>query len=206
MTEELKEVTIKVVLIGDAGVGKTTLINRYLMDTFDPFEPPTLSGGFRTKDVILEDLHTKVTLQIWDTAGQERFRALVENYYREAQFVLVCYEIISEESFDAARNWIEEVKDKAPEEAQFFICGTKSDLNDQRMIQTIHGMRLAKEYNAQFGETSAKKNNGVNEVFEEIAKKYVETIKRSPVRSSTIKTGAGRITETRPKKDKKCAC
>ncbi len=89
MTEEYKAVSIKIVLIGDSGVGKTTLVNRYVMDTFDPFEPPTLSGGFRTKEVVFEELKTKVSLQIWDTAGQERFKALVENYYKNAQFAIV---------------------------------------------------------------------------------------------------------------------
>ena len=174
MTEEYKAVSIKIVLIGDSGVGKTTLVNRYVMDTFDPFEPPTLSGGFRTKEVVFEELKTKVSLQIWDTAGQERFKALVENYYKNAQFAIVWYDITQEESFDAARNWIEEVKEKAPEDVQFYICATKSDLNDQRSIQIVHGIKLAKEYNALFGETSAKKSAGVNEAFEEIARNYVE--------------------------------
>ncbi|CAI2380748.1 unnamed protein product [Moneuplotes crassus] len=174
MSEEYKSVSIKVVLIGDSGVGKTTLVNRYVMDTFDPFEPPTLSGGFRTKEVVIEELQTKVSLQIWDTAGQERFKSLVENYYKNAQFAIVCYDITIDESFDSARNWIEEVKEKAPDDVQFYICGTKSDLNDQRAIQLVNGIKLAKEYNALFGETSAKKSIGVNEAFEQIARNYVE--------------------------------
>ena len=165
---------IKVVLIGDSGVGKTTLINRYVMDTFDAFEPPTISGGFRRKDVILDELQTRVTLQIWDTAGQEKFKSLVENYYKNAQCAIVVYDITSEESFDTARNWIEEVKEKAPEDVQIFICGSKSDLDDQRRIQIVHGMKMAKEYNALFGETSAKKNIGVSDAFEAMARNFVE--------------------------------
>ena len=165
---------IKVVLIGDSGVGKTTLINRYVMDTFDEFEPPTISGGFRRKDVILDELQTRVTLQIWDTAGQEKFKSLVENYYKNAQCAIVVYDITSEESFDTARNWIEEVKEKAPEDVQIFICGSKSDLDDQRRIQIVHGMKMAKEYNALFGETSAKKNIGVSDAFEAMARNFVE--------------------------------
>ena len=165
---------IQVVLIGDSGVGKTTLINRYVMDTFDAFEPPTISGGFRRKDVILDELQTRVTLQIWDTAGQEKFKSLVENYYKNAQCAIVVYDITSEESFDTARNWIEEVKEKAPEDVQIFICGSKSDLDDQRRIQIVHGMKMAKEYNALFGETSAKKNIGVSDAFEAMARNFVE--------------------------------
>ena len=120
-SEDYKTVTMKVVLIGDSGVGKTTLINRYVMDTFDAFEPPTISGGFRKKDVILDELKARVSLQIWDTAGQEKFKSLVENYYQNAQCAIVVYDITSEESFDAARNWIDEVKEKAPEDVQIFI-------------------------------------------------------------------------------------
>ena len=82
--EKMRNVTMKVVLIGDSGVGKTTLINKYVHDTFDAFEPSTISGGFRKKVVKFKDLNTNVTLQIWDTAGQERFRSIVSNYYKDA--------------------------------------------------------------------------------------------------------------------------
>mmetsp|Transcript_26399 Transcript_26399/g.30523 ORF Transcript_26399/g.30523 Transcript_26399/m.30523 type:complete len:88 (+) Transcript_26399:17-280(+) len=76
--------TMKVVLIGDSGVGKTTFINKYVTDTFDAFEPPTISGGFRKRQIEFKDLNVKVTLQIWDTAGQEKFKAIVSNYYKDA--------------------------------------------------------------------------------------------------------------------------
>ena len=80
----MKNLTMKVVLIGDSGVGKTTLINKYVTDTFDAFEPPTISGGFRKKPIDLKDINVRVTLQIWDTAGQEKFKAIVSNYYKDA--------------------------------------------------------------------------------------------------------------------------
>lgn len=111
-----KNVSMKVVLVGDSGVGKTTLINKYVTDTFDAYEPPTISGGFRKKVVELPKLGMKVTLQIWDTAGQERFKSIVGNYYKDANCAVVMYDITSEESFTSAKNWVYEVKSKAPED------------------------------------------------------------------------------------------
>ena len=200
MTEEYKAWTCKVVLIGDSGVGKTTLINRYVMDNFDAFEPPTISGGFRKKEVIVDEAKTKVSLQIWDTAGQEKFKALVENYYKNAQSAIVVYDITSEESFDAARTWIKEVKEKAPEDVIIFIWGSKSDLDDQRRVELIHGMKLAKENDWLFGETSAKKNIGVQDAFEALAKKYAEIRANKPKDPSRDTITLGK------KKEKKKPC
>ena len=177
MTDDYNTLTMKVVLIGDSGVGKTTLINRYVVDTFDAFEPPTISGGFRKKNVKIDALKTQVSLQIWDTAGQEKFKAIVGNYYKDAQCAIVVYDITAEESFEAARNWIEEVKEKAPEGVIIHLCGSKSDLEDTRRISLVEGYQMAKEYNWLFGETSAKKNVGVHEVFENVAKAYAESSK-----------------------------
>ena len=112
---------MKVVLVGDSGVGKTTLINRYTNDEFDPYEASTISGGFRRKTVELEDLKTKVSLQIWDTAGQERFRAIVSNYYNDSHYAVVMYDITCSDSFDGSKTWIDEVRNKAPENVKIFL-------------------------------------------------------------------------------------
>nr|ABY63656.1 Rab GTPase 43 [Euplotes octocarinatus] len=170
----MKNVTMKVVLIGDSGVGKTTLINKYVTDTFDAFEPPTISGGFRKKPVELKDLNVRVTLQIWDTAGQEKFKAIVSNYYRDAHCAVVMYDVTCEESFQSAKNWIYEVKSKAPENSKIFLCGGKLDLEDKREVSLQAGHRLAKEHGCLFGENSAKTSIGVVETFEKIARVYVE--------------------------------
>ena len=173
--KEEKQYIMKVVLIGDSGVGKTTIINRYVSDTFDAYEPPTISGGFRKKAVKLPDKNAKVTLQIWDTAGQEKFKSIVGNYYKDAQCAIVMYDITSSESFEAAKNWIKEVQNTAPQDVIISIWGSKVDLEDQRQISFQKGYALANELGGLFGETSAKKNIYVSETFENIAKKFIES-------------------------------
>ena len=169
-----KNFAIKIVLIGDSGVGKTTLINRYVSDKFDHYEPPTISGGFRKKVLELPDHNAKVTLQIWDTAGQEKFRAIVGNYYTDARCAVVMYDITSQDSFESTKAWIKEVKNKAPENVMIYLWGSKLDLEDKRGVTLQSGHKLSKEEGAYFGETSSKLNIGVAEVFEKIATEYVE--------------------------------
>ena len=169
----MKGVSIKIVLVGDSGVGKTTFINKYVNDKFDHFEPPTLSGGFRKKAIEFPDLNTKVTLNIWDTAGQEKFRAIVSNYYNDADSAIVMYDITSADSLEAAKTWIDEVQKKAPAHVKIYLCGSKSDLDDKRKVPLKVGLETAKEFDALFGETSSKANIGVDETFNTIAREYL---------------------------------
>eukprot|EP00345_Euplotes_harpa_P009329 CAMPEP_0168341960 /NCGR_PEP_ID=MMETSP0213-20121227/15055_1 /TAXON_ID=151035 /ORGANISM="Euplotes harpa, Strain FSP1.4" /LENGTH=112 /DNA_ID=CAMNT_0008348657 /DNA_START=46 /DNA_END=385 /DNA_ORIENTATION=- len=112
---------MKVVLIGDSGVGKTTLINKYVNDTFDDSSRRPSPEGSGNKVVKLKEMKTNVTLQIWDTAGQERFRSIVSNYYKDAHCAIVVFDITSKESFDAAKTWIDDVKSKAPEKVMIYL-------------------------------------------------------------------------------------
>ena len=165
--------TVKVVLIGDSGVGKTTLIDRYVVDQFDQFNPPTISGGFRKKVIKIPEKNAKVTLQIWDTAGQEKFKAIVGNYYKDANWAIVVYDTTSTESFESAKNWIKEVRETAPEDVMIYLWGSKVDLKDNRQISLNKASSYANNNDLMFGETSAKNNIYVTEVFESIAHKYI---------------------------------
>ena len=126
------------------------------------------------KAVNLEDLLVRVTLHIWDTAGQEKFKAIVSNYYKDAHCAVIMYDITSEESFQSAKNWIYEVKSKAPENCILFLCGGKVDLEENREVTLQAGHKLAKEHGILFGETSAKVNIGIVEMYEKVARIYTE--------------------------------
>ena len=101
-----KIITRKVVLVGDSGVGKTSLIGRFVLDRFDPHSPPSLNVGFRSKTVHLEEENVSIKLQIWDTAGQEKYKSLTRSYYQDAKAAIVVFDITNSTSFEEAKKWI----------------------------------------------------------------------------------------------------
>ncbi|KAI9027367.1 small GTPase superfamily [Phycomyces nitens] len=120
----------KVVILGSQGVGKTSLVVRYINRTFSPNSTSTIGASFMTKKLTVDNC--KVRLQIWDTAGQERFRAMAPMYYRGAQAALLVYDITSQESFAEMHSWIEELKRNMNEELVIVVVANKSDLASTR--------------------------------------------------------------------------
>ena len=105
---------VKVVLIGESGVGKTSIINRYISDTFSPVLTATPGASFATKTVFLKEYNQSIKFEIWDTAGQEKYRALAKVFYKNAAVCILVYDIINKKSFDELKNyWINEIKANA---------------------------------------------------------------------------------------------
>ena len=104
----------KIVLIGESGVGKTSIINRYISDTFSPVLTATPGASFATKTVFLKEYNQSIKFEIWDTAGQEKYRALAKVFYKNAAVCILVYNIINKNSFDELKNyWINEIKANA---------------------------------------------------------------------------------------------
>ncbi|KAJ3758229.1 P-loop containing nucleoside triphosphate hydrolase protein [Lentinula raphanica] len=123
----------KIVLMGNSGVGKTSLLHRYTQNKFDPKNTTSTSGAFFvTKKVNVQGL--KVRLQLWDTAGQERFRSMAPMYYRGANAALVLYDITNASTFEDVRGWLEELKKNCPPELIIYIVGSKADLHGYRQV------------------------------------------------------------------------
>ncbi|KAF8639939.1 hypothetical protein AX17_001189 [Amanita inopinata Kibby_2008] len=123
----------KIVIMGNSGVGKTSLLQRYTQNKFDPKNTTSTSGAFFvTKKVYVNGL--KVRLQLWDTAGQERFRSMAPMYYRGANAALLLYDITNASTFDDIRGWLEELKKNCPPELIIYIVGAKADLYHQRQV------------------------------------------------------------------------
>ena len=158
------------------------------------------------KVIKFKDLNTNVTLQIWDTAGQERFRSIVSNYYKDAHWAIVVYDITSRESFDAAKAWIDDVKNKAPENVMIFLWGSKVDLENNRDVSFQSAHKLAKDNGWLFGETSAKTNTGVTETFEKIAKIYAEKGSKTEVIDPRRDTVSLEKQKFEKKKKSGCKC
>lgn len=166
---ELYDMSTKVMLIGDSGVGKTCLLVRFKDGAFlSGSFISTVGIDFRNKVVDVEG--TKVKLQIWDTAGQERFRSVTHAYYRDAHALLLLYDVTNKASFDNIRAWLGEINEYAQEDVVIMLLGNKADMASERVIRTEDGEKLAKEYNVAFMETSAKTGMNVDLAFMAVAK------------------------------------
>ncbi|KNE67755.1 GTP-binding protein ypt2 [Allomyces macrogynus ATCC 38327] len=149
---------IKLLLIGDSGVGKSCLLMRFSDDSFTPSFITTIGIGKRIK------------LQIWDTAGQERFRTITTAYYRGAMGILLAYDVTDERSFNNVRNWVRNIEQNATQGVDLILVGNKCDMTDKKVISKEQGQELAEELGIKFLETSAKANLNVDEAFFTLAR------------------------------------
>ncbi|KAG5513869.1 hypothetical protein PMAC_000491 [Pneumocystis sp. 'macacae'] len=144
----------KLVFLGDQSVGKTSLITRFMYDTFDNTYQATIGIDFLSKTMYLED--RTVRLQLWDTAGQERFRSLIASYIRDSSVAIVVYDITND------------IKAERGSDVIIAIVGNKTDLNNKRQVTTEEGEKMAKELKTLFMETSAKTGHNVKTLFRDI--------------------------------------
>ncbi|KAG8651307.1 ras-related protein RABE1a isoform X1 [Manihot esculenta] len=160
---------IKLLLIGDSGVGKSCLLLRFSDGSFTTSFITTIGIDFKIRTVELDG--KRIKLQIWDTAGQERFRTITTAYYRGAMGILLVYDVTDESSFNNIRNWICNIEQHATDNVNKVLVGNKADMDEsKRAVPTSNGKALADEYGIKFFETSAKTNLNVDEVFFSIAK------------------------------------
>lgn len=153
----------KLVLLGDASVGKSSLVVRFAKGDFYEYQEPTIGAAFMTQTVSLGD--SVVKFEIWDTAGQERYKSLAPMYYRGAAAAVIVYDVTSKESFEAAKKWVVELQNT---DTLIALAGNKSDL-DGKQIETEAAQAYADDMGILFMETSAKSGQNVNELFREIA-------------------------------------
>uniref|UniRef100_A0A672P3C3 Ras-related protein Rab-6B-like n=1 Tax=Sinocyclocheilus grahami TaxID=75366 RepID=A0A672P3C3_SINGR len=154
----------KLVFLGEQSVGKTSLITRFMYDSFDNTYQATIGIDFLSKTMYLED--RTVRLQLWDTAGQERFRSLIPSYIRDSTIAVVVYDITNLNSFQQTSKWIDDVRTERGSDVIIMLVGNKTDLADKRQVSitTEEGEQRAKELNVMFIETSAKTGYNVKQV------------------------------------------
>ncbi|XP_060911495.1 ras-related protein Rab-6A isoform X1 [Labrus mixtus] len=158
----------KLVFLGEQSVGKTSLITRFMYDSFDNTYQATIGIDFLSKTMYLED-RTQIRLQLWDTAGQERFRSLIPSYIRDSAAAVVVYDITNVNSFQQTTKWIDDVRTERGSDVIIMLVGNKTDLADKRQITTEEGEQRAKEMNVLFIETSAKTGYNVKQLFRRVA-------------------------------------
>ena len=164
----------KIVLIGESGVGKTSIISRYINNSFDLQVLTSSSAQFISKIIYLTD-EISLKFDIWDTAGQEKFRSLAKIFYKDAKVIILVYDITNKASFDNLKNyWFNEIEENSISDVILAIVGNKDDLYENEQVSIDEGKKFAKEKNAIFKRTSALSNRNIESLFLDIAKKIID--------------------------------
>ena len=177
--QKVNEYEVKICLLGDVNVGKTSIASRFCKNRFNENYINTIGGAYQQQNIVLNN-GTKMKLHIWDTSGQDRFRSMTNLYYRDAQVAILTYDITNESSFNSIEFWIKELRYKVENENMILcLVGNKCDVNiNERKIMTNKGKNYANENNMIFYETSAKTGEGVKDLFVTIANKVYEMQKK----------------------------
>ncbi len=155
-------------MIGNTSCGKSSLLARYVDDSFEPSRISTIGIDFKMKTI--DVLGKRAKLQIWDTAGQERFRTITQAYYRGAMGIIIVYDVTDRVSFeDVKRDWIANIDRHVNADVRKTLVGNKSDMEAERVVSTEEGQRLADELDIRFFETSALRGDNVDDVFHTMA-------------------------------------
>ena len=171
--EEDENISCKIVLLGEAGVGKTSIIRRYISGSFSQKVMTSTLSSFYGKEIELDD-KKKINLRIWDTAGQEKYRSLAKIFYQSAAVAVLVYDITLKKSFEELKEyWVKAIKDNAPDNIIIVIAANKSDDYINQKVNTEDGKELAKILDALFICTSAKLGNGIEELFKLSGEKFL---------------------------------
>ena len=170
--EDSEEHNFKVVLVGETGVGKTSIISQFIDQVFEEELQTSTGGSFSSKEIFFDN-GKSLKLEIWDTAGQERYRSLTKIFYKNSSCAILVYDITKKPTFDELKNyWIGQIKESAPKDIMLAVVGNKEDLLDKEQVDENEARDFAKENNALFFSTSAKNSNAINQLFIDIGKKY----------------------------------
>lgn len=162
----------KLVLLGDVGTGKSSIVLRFVKGQFVEFQESTIGAAFFSQTLAVND--ETVKFEIWDTAGQERYHSLAPMYYRGAAAAVIVYDITNPASFARAKKWVQELQAQGNQNCIMALAGNKADLLEARKVSAEEAQTYAQENGLFFMETSAKTAIKVNDMFYEIAKKVLQ--------------------------------
>lgn len=183
MLEEDMEVAIKVVVVGNGAVGKSSMIQRYCKGVFTKDYKKTIGVDFLERQFIVND--EEVRLMLWDTAGQEEFDAITKAYYRGAQACVLVFSTTDRESFLAIDSWKEKVEAEVGD-IPTVLVQNKIDLLEQTLIKNEEAEGLAKRLKLRFYRASVKEDMNVNEVFKYLAEKYLQRLKQQTAEETEV--------------------
>ena len=197
---------LKVVIVGDSGVGKSNLIKRFTTNEFLANSKATVGVEFLSKSYKINDKIFKI--EMWDTAGQERYKSITSAYYKGAKGALVVYDTTSAQSFENVDKWYNEIKEKTGKDIKLILIGNKIDLAEQKVVNTDEALAKAKTWGIPLMETSAKSAVNVKEAFHDLLKEmYLEMNKNlQNVENKNLENNNGVQLDVNEKKEKKGCC
>ena len=198
-------ISCKVVLVGDTGVGKTSIIERYINDKYEENQKTTLVSSYTFKKIDIKKYNKSVSLDIWDTAGQEVYRSLSKNFYLNASIGILVYDISRKASFESIRDyWYEQLKTFGEEKMIFDVVGNKTDLFQREKVPENEARNFAKSINAGFHLVSCKDCVGIKDLFEDCGRKYLED--NDLTKEDSNKKNKNKIVLEKDKKSEKKKC
>ena len=182
--DEDDSIICKVVLIGETFVGKTSIIERYVVNTFTEIKSASSGANFAIKRIKFEEYNQNIKFEIWDTAGMEKYRSLAKIYFKDAAACIFIYDITRKETFNELKQfWVNEIKNSVSSDMSkiiifnfnivYAIVGNKSDDYENELVNDTEAKELAKKINAIFQRVSAKKGKGIDELFRLIGKNFL---------------------------------
>lgn len=166
--------SVKVVLLGESGVGKTSIISQFTTHKFDPHRETSLSAQFISKTVEFSDINQSIKFDIWDTVGQEKYRSLAKIFYKDAKVIVFVYDITTEFSFEGIKKyWYDETKANTDGNPILAVVANKIDLYLEQKVSNDDGKAFADEIGAIFQTTSALSDSGITQLFDNIGKTYL---------------------------------
>ena len=168
--------SIKIVLLGESGTGKTSIIAQFTRGEFDPNVVTSISAQFISKLTYISEYDKTIKFDIWDTAGQEKFRSLAQIFYKDAKAIILVYDITNLKSFEELKNyWYPKVKENCQSDIILGLAGNKDDLYENEQVSFQDAQNFADEIGAIYKKTSALNNSNIQFIFECIGKKYIDS-------------------------------
>ena len=197
---------VKVVLLGESGVGKTSIITQFISKKFNQRCPTSVSAQFISKIMKFPEYSKNLKFDIWDTVGQEKYRSLTKIFYKDADIIIFVYDITTEFSFKAIKDyWYKETKEHTDIEPILALAANKIDLYKDEQITNSDGKEYADEINAIFQNTSALSNTGIDNLFENLGRKFIDPDfdYKNPGKETKRKNQSKNINAERKKGDNK---
>ena len=201
------EMMIKVILIGDSGVGKTNIMSKYLKNQFMENSKATVGVEFGSK--LFNHQGHKIKAQIWDTAGQEKYKAITGAYYKGSKGAFIVYDITRKDTFASIERWVNDLKATSDQKLTIILIGNKNDLDDKREVSKDQGEEKAKSFGCAFLETSAFSGDNLDKAFELMVKEIYEKFSNSSSEEEefeAVKKGEDLKVEKATDKKKKACC
>ena len=204
--EDNYDMMVKVIIIGDSGVGKTNIMSKFLKNKFMEESKATVGVEFGSK---LFDLNGhKIKAQIWDTAGQEKYKSITGAYFKGSKGALVVYDITQKSTYESLEKWVNDLKSAGDPKITIILIGNKSDLEENRQVSKEQGEEKAKSFGCAFLETSALSGDNIDKAFNMMVKEIFEKFSNDSAEDSELESGFKgedlKLDKVVDKKKKKC--